>query len=184
MLSSLLPQLGHRMTLVMCIVSSSTECTACIQKLLLYCCWAPRHQPPAALLWGRWRQQALLLPHTRALPAPPPAAAIKAIETAAIEGAKKGIAEGAASSDANMAKNTYVKAQEEATKAALEAADKANVAKSQAEEVLAKMQKYFQQLIIESVVAIKIQKDLYHQHELQVKKALKLERNHKKKPER
>ena len=54
-----------------------------------------------------------------------------------------------------MAKNTYVKAQEEATKAALEATDKANVAKNQAEEVLAKMQKYFQQLIIESVVAIK-----------------------------
>jgi hypothetical protein len=54
-----------------------------------------------------------------------------------------------------MAKNTYIKAQEEATKAALEATDKANVAKSQAEEVLAKMQKYFQQLIIESVVAIK-----------------------------
>ena len=36
MLNSQLPELGHRMTPVMRIASSSTECTACIQTLFLY----------------------------------------------------------------------------------------------------------------------------------------------------
>ena len=72
-------------------------------------------------------------------PPPPPAAAVKAIERAAVEGAKKGISEGIESSGPNIGTQAYIKAQEASTKAALEAADKANVAKDQAEAVVAKI---------------------------------------------
>ena len=88
-------------------------------------------------------------------PPPPPAAAIKAIEKAAMDGIKKGISEGAESSEGDMGTQAYIKGLEEATKSALEAADKANVSKQQAESILAQMNKYVQQLVIESVVAIK-----------------------------
>ena len=66
-------------------------------------------------------------------PPPPPAAAIKAIEKAAMDGIKKGISEGANSSEGDMGTQAYIKGLEEATKSALEAADKANVSKQQAE---------------------------------------------------
>ena len=89
-------------------------------------------------------------------PPPPPAAAIKAIKEAATDGAIKGATDTAASStDKNAAAQAYSGAQDEALKAALEAADRANASKEQAEAIIDGMKQLIQQIAIEAVVAIK-----------------------------